>query len=220
MRQYTNCIMKVPLFKNLDETEIDEVMSVVKHTEYQKGDLLYAQTDKIDSLFVIHKGKIKITRYSEDGKEKVIRILSSGDFLGELALFSEQTANTYAEMLEYSEICSIQSVKMKDVLVNKPNIMFKMLDEISLRLKKTEAMLEYTTTNSALVKVARLLYELETNQIIKLPTTKTNLASQIGVTSETFSRKLKELTDQKLIRIIDNKTIKITNMREIEDLIL
>ena len=53
-------------------------------------------------------GKIKMTRYAEDGKEQVIRILSHGDFLGELALFNDSKVNTYAEAIEPAVICLVE----------------------------------------------------------------------------------------------------------------
>ncbi len=175
MKEFTQCIQKVPIFKNLNATEMDEVMALVKHNAYKKGDFLYAQTDQLNSLFVIHNGKVKITRYSNDGKETVIRILENGDFLGELALFSEQKANAYAEVLENSQICSINSDQIKKLLEKKPTIMFKMMNEISKRLSETEAMLEYKVTDNAETKVARLLLELTNDHLIILPTTKYTL---------------------------------------------
>ncbi|NLK12545.1 MAG: Crp/Fnr family transcriptional regulator [Candidatus Phytoplasma sp.] len=219
MKEFTQCIQKVPIFKNLNATEMDEVMALVKHNAYKKGDFLYAQTDQLNSLFVIHNGKVKITRYSNDGKETVIRILENGDFLGELALFSEQKANAYAEVLENSQICSINSDQIKKLLEKKPTIMFKMMNEISKRLSETEAMLEYKVTDNAETKVARLLLELTNDHLIILPTTKYNLASQIGITSETFSRKLKDLSDKNIIQVIDNKTIKIIDKETLTELL-
>ena len=82
----SNCIKAVPIFKNLSVDELDKIIMISKHKRLEKGDFIYQSGDVLNSLYVIHQGKVKVTRYSDDGKEQVIRILSHGDFLGELAL--------------------------------------------------------------------------------------------------------------------------------------
>ena len=44
--------------------------------------MIYMAGDRGESLFVIHKGKVKITRFSETGKEQVIRVLGPGSLWG------------------------------------------------------------------------------------------------------------------------------------------
>ncbi len=70
----SSCIQSVPIFKNLSNQELDEIIDISKHTHYEKGEFIYHSGEKIQCLYVIHQGKIKISRYSEDGKEQVIRI--------------------------------------------------------------------------------------------------------------------------------------------------
>ncbi len=57
--------------------------------------MIYMAGDRGESLFVIHKGKVKITRFSETGKEQVIRVLGpGGEFMGgELSLICPRKSN-------------------------------------------------------------------------------------------------------------------------------
>jgi CRP-like cAMP-binding protein len=50
---------------------------------------IFLQGDAADSLFYIEKGKVKLTVVSKRGKEAVVAILDSGDFLGEGCLGGE-----------------------------------------------------------------------------------------------------------------------------------
>src|SRR5689334_14072075 len=52
-------------------------------TKYPEKKSVFAQGDSADSIFYIHKGKIKLTVVSSRGKEAVIAILGPGDFFGE-----------------------------------------------------------------------------------------------------------------------------------------
>ncbi len=204
-----NCIKKVPIFKNLNESEMDEVIMISSHQKLAKGEFIYQSGDSIDKLYVIHEGKIKITRYSEDGKEQIIRILSHGDFLGELALFNEAKVNTFAETIEPCVICLVESQRLKILMTQSPTLSMKMMHELSNRLEKAEAIIEQSNLYSAKAKVAKLLLELVKNNIVRFETTKVNLSSSIGITPETLSRKLKELSDDGYIKVLTNKKIEI-----------
>jgi CRP/FNR family cyclic AMP-dependent transcriptional regulator len=51
--------------------------------EHPSKQVVFSQGDPADSIFYIHKGKIKLTVVSNRGKEAVIAILGAGDFFGE-----------------------------------------------------------------------------------------------------------------------------------------
>jgi CRP/FNR family cyclic AMP-dependent transcriptional regulator len=51
--------------------------------EYRKSQVVFAQGDPADAILYIQKGKVKLTVVSDSGKEAVIAILGSGEFLGE-----------------------------------------------------------------------------------------------------------------------------------------
>ncbi len=214
-----NCIKKVPIFKQLNSEELDKIIMISTHQKLNKGDFIYQAGEHLNSLFVIHRGKIKITRLTEDGKEQVIRILSHGDFLGELALFNEMKVSTYAEAIEPTIVCLLDQRKLKHLLTQSPTLSLKMMHELSNRLEKAEALIESSNLYSASAKVARLLLDLSKNNMIRLETTKVNIASNLGITPETLSRKLKSLSDDGYIEIINNKTIEIIDRYGLEMLI-
>lgn len=215
----SSCIETVPIFKNLTKDELNQVIEISNHKSLEKGKFIFTAGDTLDGLYVVHRGKIKITRYSEDGKEQIIRILSHGEFLGELALFSNETVNTYAEAIEPSIVCMVEHQGLKDLMSKSPLLSFKMMKELSKRLEKAEALIEHSNLYNALAKVTRLLLDLEKENTVLFQTTKVNLSSSIGITPETFSRKLAELSDLGYIEIINNKTIRILDKKGLIGLI-
>ncbi len=52
-------------------------------SEYKKNEVVFVQSDSADAIFYIQKGKVKLTVVSDNGKEAVIAMLGTGDFLGE-----------------------------------------------------------------------------------------------------------------------------------------
>jgi CRP/FNR family transcriptional regulator len=216
----SSCIKTVPIFKNLSEEELEEIIMISSHKKFDKGDFIYQSGETIESLYVVHQGKVKVTRYSDEGKEQIIRILSHGDFLGELALFNGALVSTYAEVMEPSVICFVQNQRLKKLLEKSPTLGMKMMSELSNRLDRAESLIEQSNLYSAEAKMARLFLDLESHDMVFFTTTKINLSLQLGITPETFSRKLKKFELMGYIRIINNKTIKIlskTKLRRLFD---
>jgi CRP/FNR family cyclic AMP-dependent transcriptional regulator len=65
---------------------------------FRRGQIVYAQGDAADALFVIQKGKVKLSVESRAGKEATLDILGDGDFVGKDAVAgrSSRTASATA----------------------------------------------------------------------------------------------------------------------------
>src|SRR5699024_10820339 len=86
---HRNCLSLVRIFNHLESSQMDDIMTVVQHRTFKKGEMLYHAGEKADALYIVHQGLVKIYRLSESGKEQLVRILNSGDFTGELAIFQD-----------------------------------------------------------------------------------------------------------------------------------
>jgi CRP-like cAMP-binding protein len=51
--------------------------------DHDENRMIFSQGDPADAIFYIHKGKVKLTVISKQGKEAVVAILGAGDFFGE-----------------------------------------------------------------------------------------------------------------------------------------
>ena len=84
-----------------------------KRAEYSENALIFSQGDPADSIFYIHKGKVKLTVLSRQGKEAVVAILGVGDFFGEGCLAGQPLRmGTSASMSG----CSIMRLEKSDVV--------------------------------------------------------------------------------------------------------
>lgn len=215
--KHENCIEQVPIFHSLTAAEMDEIALITRQVTVLKGEPIYDMGDKMDSLLVIHTGRVKTYRLSDTGKEQVIRILRPGDFLGELALFSHSPMSDYGEALETSSMCVIEGARLKELMVKYPIIAFKILEELSQRLEKTEQLLEEISLHSVERRLAQTLLSLsEGVDHIVLEMSKRDLASKMGMTQETLSRKLSAFQDLNLIEQVGHRQIKIINRAGLE----
>ena len=213
------CIEIVPIFNTLTYDEMMEVAMITNSREYKKGEMIYMAGDKGDKLFVIHKGKVKITRFSDLGKEQVIRLLGPGDFMGELSLFVHEPLTDHAAALEYTTVCIIDGEKLKGLMVKYPTIALKVLEELSARLEKAENLIEHLGIHNVESRIIDILLDLANDKgEITLKMSKGDLASHIGMSQETLSRKLSYFQDMGWIKLIGHRRIIILDKEALKTL--
>lgn len=209
------CVTLVPIFNHLEADQLNEIMEVVHGVSYKKGEFLYHPGDESDALYIVNRGKIKIYRLSESGKEQIIRILHTGDFTGELALFQQSVHEAYAEAITDAEICRIRRDDLQNFLLKYPTISLKILKEFANRLEGSEKQTTRFATEKVETRIALFLAEYvdeEEENIVTLPMSKKDLASYLGTTPETLSRKLTEFEEQGLIKQEGQRKIKINDL--------
>lgn len=214
------CIQMVPIFSTLNYDEMMEVASITTSRDYKKGEMIYIAGEKKKTLYVIHKGKVKLTRISPSGKEQIISILGPGDFMGELSLFNDEPITNNAEALEDTTVCIIDGDKLKEIMAKYPAIAFKVLEELSRRLKRAENLIENLGVNDVETRIVQTLLDLaDENEVINLDISKKDLAAYMGMSQETLSRKLSYFQDKGLIKQIGHRRIEILDRESLEEYI-
>lgn len=183
---------------------------------FGKGEIIYHSGDTEKKLYVIHVGRVKITKMSEAGKEQIIRIVGPGDFLGELSLFVQAPLNNTAEAVETTRVCVIDGTKLKEMIARNPGIAAKILEELSRRLLKAENLIESLGLQDVEQRVASMLLDMsEGSAELQLQISKKDLAAHIGISQETLSRKLSQLEEQELIEQTGQRKILILDMESL-----
>ncbi|WP_068672791.1 Crp/Fnr family transcriptional regulator [Oceanobacillus sp. Castelsardo] len=212
------CVSKVPFFNHLTFDEMEKIADMSRHLHFKKGEIIFSEGDPLEYLYIVHQGRVKNYQLFESGKEQLLRILESGEFMGELALFTEKTLDSYAEAMEKTEICAIHRNDMQQLMQQYPTIAIKILEQFSNRLDETEKLVGNLSSKDVETRTASYLLELaekHNTTNIELPMSKKDLASYLGTTSETISRRLSnfqtngwiEQKGQRKIRIIDREAL-------------
>src|SRR5690554_804339 len=218
--KFTSCLFKVPIFSHLTEEEQAGIVQLVRVKKLKKGDTLYNAGDEGSFLYVVHEGKVKISRYTEEGNEQVLRVLSTGDFAGDRALFTNNVADDFAITLEDSMVCVLDGSELKKHMIEKPEISVRIISELSKRLSDYETKLESYNLDSVGKRVAQsIIIHSEGNDIFELPISKHDWASILGMSSETLSRKLSQLKKDGVIDLNGQRGIIIRDKDKLNEIL-
>lgn len=203
-----NCISLVPIFNSLSPEEMLEIANITESRVYEKGEMIYLSGDQTDKLYVLHEGLVKLTKYSELGKEQVIRLLRPGDFMGEYNLFSKKSFEENSEALKRSKMCIIEGRRLRELMKKYPSITFKIIEEMTERLVRAEQLIKNIAVESVEKRIAdKLLSLADEHNIVKLEMTKKDLASMMGMSAESLSRKLTKFEQERIIKQSKGKII-------------
>lgn len=200
---------------------MQEIVKTTTHAQYNRNETIYGMGDSSAHLFIVHRGRVKIYRLSESGKEQLIRILEPGDFMGETALFTESVTDHYAMAMEKTELCIMRRSDLQSFLMKYPAISLKILEEFGRRLERTEKLISSLTSEDVEKRIAEYLVELTKQsqyRTITLPMSKKDLASYLGTTPETVSRKLTEFQERGWIEQAGQRKIKVVNLIALNEL--
>jgi CRP/FNR family cyclic AMP-dependent transcriptional regulator len=128
--------------------------SISKH---RKDEILFSQGDAADAVFYIKKGKVKVTVVSRQGKEAVIAILGSDEFVGEGCLTGQPKRLATASALSECVIMRVAKTEIQQALRDDPAFSQMFMSHILLRNARVEEDLLDQLFNSTEKRLARLL---------------------------------------------------------------
>lgn len=220
------CASKSSIFSILEEPQLKEITDKITQKTYKKGEMIFFEGDKSEKLYVINSGKVKIFKYTKEGKEQILYIISTGDFLGDLSLLKKEDFKFNAEALEDVNMCQLTKEDFDEAVRENPEIALKILEVLYERIYKLENLVQSLSTKDIESRISRLLlsfikdFGVPEDDIVKLelPLSREDMANYIGVTRETISRKLNSMQDEGIIDLIGNKTIILKDLEYLEDI--
>ena len=79
---------------------------------FRKKQIIFAQGDATDAVFVVQKGKVRLSAKSKGGKEATLAILSDKDFVGEDCLADQPLRVASASAMTDCDLLRIEKKAM------------------------------------------------------------------------------------------------------------
>ncbi len=202
----TSCVAIVPLFAGLSPEEQDEVATYARPMRRRAGETIHQPGDDASHLLVVHKGRVKVSHLSAGGQERLLRVLEPGDFMGESAFVTGERPDDLVVALGDVELCSFDHRELGALVSQFPDIALRMLRTVTGRLDQAERTIADLTASDVEARLAAYLIDLPTTRregrmIARLPLPKKDVASLLGTTPETLSRKLAAFAEAGLVEV-------------------
>ena len=126
-------------------------------TDHPKNHTIFQQGEPADAIFYIHKGKIKLTVVSKQGKEAVVALLGAGDFFGEGCLAGQPVRMASAATMSECSIMRLEKPGVIHLLHQEPAFSELLLHHMLSRNIRIEEDLVDQLFNSSEKRLARVL---------------------------------------------------------------
>ena len=212
------CTSKIPLFEPLSLEEQRELVSKARHLDYKRGESVFHEGDPADIIMIIRYGKVKISRYSLEGKEYVLDILTAGEIYGEQNIFGGKAFEATAVALGECGVCLISKTDILELILRKPEIGVKILSVVGEKLSVANELVQLLSVNDAKARVAGFLL-FRSNRIKgeTIELSRDDISAYINVRRETISRKLSELRKEGAVELEGNRKIHVLNKDSLRD---
>lgn len=208
-------LRRAPLLSRLEATQLQRVARHANRVKLNAEQLLFSQGDSATRFYLLLSGRMRLFRLSPEGAEKVIEIVSPGQTFAEALMFlNAPRYPVCSAALADSELIAIDAVDFAAMLRESVDTCFVLLGALSQRLRGLIGEIDDLTLHTATSRVARYLasHLPPGAQSLELDVRKAVLASRLSVQPETFSRVIKSLSEQGIIRM-DGTLVSVLDQR-------
>lgn len=129
MKKFIDILRGLEIFGMLTDDEIEKISSIANEVSYKRGAVIIKENTLIDSLFIIKKGCVRVTK---DGQ--LIVILGEGNTVGELSFIDKGMTSATVTAEEDSLIIEIPSSAVEGLMAVDKEIAVKLYKSFALSL--------------------------------------------------------------------------------------
>ena len=197
------------LFCDLPTSALQSFESIKYATAYPKGAVLFVEGQAPRGIYVLCKGRVKLSICSTDGKTLILKVAEPGEVLGLSASVSGKAYELTAETLDP---CQVNFVKREDFLrflKEHGEACLRVAEQLSEKYNSAcHEIRSLGLSHSAAEKLAKLLLDWSTKNgeaaklepRLKLALTHEEIAQMIGTSRETVTRLFADLKKRQIVQ--------------------
>lgn len=203
----------------------EKIAPYLKSREYLPNEQIIGQEDASHDAFFVVTGKVRVTYYSNSGKEIAFRELQAGLMFGEISAIDDQSRSAQVVALENTCIARISNADFLRIIYEYPELTKYVMCHLTKLIRLlSDRVVEFSTLgvknriHAELLRLARE-YNTKDNQVtIQDFPTHADIASRISTHREAVTRELNELVRANLISKVDG-CLKVCDLDRLESLV-
>ena len=216
------------IFCDLPAAALQSFETIKYATAYPKGAVLFVEGQSPRGIFVLCKGRVKLSLCTTDGKTLIFKIANAGEVLG---LSASVTGKPYEVTAETVEHCQVNFVKRKDFLRflrENSDACLRVAEQLSEKYHSAcREVRALGLSHSAAEKLAKLLLEwsaqngeaTKSEPRIKLALTHEEIAQMIGTSRETVTRLFSDFKKRQIVQA-NGPTLVIRNKAALKAIVI
>lgn len=200
-------LSNVALFRGIAQRQLNDLAARSKALHFRRGTTVCMQGAPQPGLYAIAYGQVKLAFRGGDGEERVFRVVGAAETFGLAVALLGRPLPYEAVALNDAFLLMVPSSAVLGLAENDPRFMRSVINALA---ERTVTLLDEVESGALRRGVQRLASYLDSlaepngsngTFTARLPTTKTIVASRLGVKKETLSRMLRELAQKGLIAV-------------------
>ncbi len=195
-------LRSIPLFSRVSDADLEEVASHLIERRLPKHTTVVEEGLAGDYMYVIRDGRVKVTKASDDGREKIMNFLDAGSFFGDMALLTNEVRSASVKTLEDTRLLALSRRDFIDLLRQSPDLALAVIAELTNRLRETNEQASSLSfqgvkerTRSLFERIAQEDAAREDRRVTPALTHQ-QIADMIGTSRETVTRAIKLLKQE------------------------
>jgi CRP/FNR family transcriptional regulator len=214
---------RIQLFDGLGPGDMAEITAAARALRKERGGFVYTPGDRAEAVYVLRKGRVKLSVLSESGKEFAIDIFQPGDVFGEFALIDESTRSNMAQALDDALMWVFAKRDFLRLLETHTKLAMNYIRLVGSRRRRMEKKLSDITAKDVAARVCELLHEISTSSAaanpaapeLLVPLTHQDVASLIGASRQTTTTVLNDLERRGIIEL-GRGWVRVTRLKELQ----
>jgi len=224
MSKCEQCIVRQ--FSSLKALNKDELLRMAEcKTSYtiKKGEPIFEEGEVTNGIYCIKDGVCKLSKLSANGKDQIVKLVKSGELLGQRSMISDEPANLSAVALEDMEVCFIPRSEVLQFFNNNNQFSMNIMKSICGDLKESDDHMVSMAQKTVKERLAETLLYLEDtfgkneDGSLHIQLSREELAGMIGTATESCIRLLSEFNKGGVIDL-NGKRISITDRNKLKRL--
>jgi len=189
----------IPMFFSVSGEALESIASLLIERSFPKHKTIVEEGAPGDYMYIIVDGRVKVTKLSGDGREKILELLGVGDFFGEMSLFDDAPRSASVKAMSQVRILALARNDFLRLLARSPDLALSVIQELTRRLRQVDEQASSLSfqrvkerTMGLLVRLAREEPDQEGRPRTPVLTHQ-QMADMIGTSRETVTRAIKGL---------------------------
>ncbi len=202
-------IKSIPYFSGLSPAELDSLKGLLFETTAERGRFIVLESEPADALYFVVSGVVKVFKTSADGREQILQIVRPGESFNDAPVFDGGPNPASAQAMGPVVLYGIKNSDMGVILRTHPQVALNVIHVLSRKLRHLVSLVEDLSFKHVTARLAKILLEYAGDGAgpAKPRLTQQEMAAMAGTAREMIGRSLKELEDEKIIRLEHHRIV-------------